>query len=63
MEKYMRARKEYPCDHCKQIIKKGELYLLDKGRAPRYSSDGSYIQIGINYYQYRLCLKEGCHDS
>jgi len=31
MEQHMKARKEYPCDHCGQIIKKGELYNFGKG--------------------------------
>ena len=66
MEKYIFARKEYHCDNCQQIIKVGELYLFVKGRGPRYKDDDIHhenIQVGIHYYQYRLCLKEGCDDS
>ncbi len=65
MEKYMYAQKRYPCDHCKRIIVPGELYLFKKGREPAYADDvhGNDVQVGINYYQYRLCLKRGCRDD
>lgn len=64
-ERYMRARKEYPCDHCGQIIEKGELYNFGKGRYPAFAEDvhGNDVQVGISYYQYRLCLKRGCGDG
>jgi len=66
MEKHIFARKEYPCDHCHQIIAKGELYLFGKGREPRYLNDdinNENKQVGIYYYQYRLCLKRGCGEE
>lgn len=65
MEKYMYAQKNYPCDHCDRAIVPGELYLFGKGRGPRYlDSDinNDNVQVGIEYYQYRLCLKRDCKE-
>ena len=64
METYLKARKEYPCDHCGQTIEIGEVYIFGKGRDPRYLEDdinNDNIQVGIHYYQYRLCLKVNCN--
>jgi len=61
----MFAKKEYRCDHCQQTIKIDDLYLFGKGRGPRYLDDDincEDTQVGIEYYQYRLCLREDCGD-
>ena len=66
MLKYIKARKEYLCDHCQQKIEIGEVYAFSKGREPRYLNDDincEDIQVGIHYYQYRLCLKADCSEE
>lgn len=56
----IKSRKNYICDHCGCLIPKDILYEFGKGRGPRYDCDGT--QIGIEYYQYRLCVdSEGCN--
>jgi len=60
MKKVVIARKEYKCAHCGKPILIGEKYTLGKGRDPKLDDDDN--QIGIEYYQYRLCL-EYCGDN
>ncbi len=63
MEKFLKARKKYHCDHCLRLIYPGEIYRLGKGRDPRYKNDdinNDNIQVGIRYYQYRLCTRDDC---
>ena len=63
MEKFLKARKKYHCDHCLRLIYPGEIYRFGKGRGPRYLNDDidcDDIQVGIEYYQYRLCARDDC---
>lgn len=64
MPKYLKARKPYPCDACGQEIEKGELYIFGKSKEPRYTEDamGNDVQVGIQYCQYRVCLKIDCGE-
>ena len=64
MDKYLKARKSYLCDHCGQIIKAGEVYIFGKFREGRYAEDvmGNEVQVGIRYCQYRVCLKPDCGE-
>lgn len=50
------ARKQYKCDMCNGIIKKGEIYSHYTGKAPREDKDG--VQIGIEYYSSRMHAKD-----
>ena len=56
MEKMVIARKEHRCDSCGSQIKKGDKYLYGQGKDPRFDSGDN--QIGIEYYNYRICSKE-----
>ena len=68
MERFMKAQKDYICDYCGKPIKKGRIYLFGKGRDPRYRAIHpleqyrglSEEQVGIQYYQYRLCTRTDC---
>jgi hypothetical protein len=52
----VKARKDYKCDQCEGDIKKDDYYEFGKGRGPAYDKDCNE-QIGIHYWQYRLCSK------
>lgn len=52
-EKKIRARKDHICDYCQKIIKKGELYVLGKGKQGKYADEECVEQIGIEYWLYR----------
>ncbi|KKL13208.1 hypothetical protein LCGC14_2528070 [marine sediment metagenome] len=56
-EETHKARKNYICNHCDGPINRGELYVLGKGKEPRFDEDKTSLgkQIGIKYYQFRLC--------
>jgi hypothetical protein len=53
MEKLTVARKEYTCDACGHLIKKGEGYNLFKGKCPRFDKKDN--QIGVEFFTSRLC--------
>jgi len=57
------ARKEWACDYCEAIIKPGEKYQLEKGRGEVL--DDNDEQVGIKYWTYRYCLKDGapCYEK
>ena len=55
MEKVIKARKKYVCDHCGRDINIGDKYHFGKGKEPKFDDDFER-QIGIHYYQYRLCF-------
>ena len=56
-----KARKEYKCDYCESIIKKGEIYILFESKEPKYKLvdnwDEPEEQIGIEYYRAHLHIK------
>ena len=56
MEKKVKCRKNYKCDHCGEIINKGEYSFCGSDRQPRFSDgDGDHEeQIGIEYISWRL---------
>ncbi len=56
-EKTHKARKNYACANCKKPINKGDVYLFGKGRDARYEEKVySPKQIGVSYFQYRICM-------
>jgi hypothetical protein len=59
MKKIVTARKEYSCDYCNSLIKKGDKYIFGEGRDPKYDGDNidNLKQTGIAYYRYRICLR------
>jgi hypothetical protein len=60
-EKVVTARKEYECVFCGRLIKKGQKHNFGKTRAPRFSKDDNGFleqQIGIEYVDWRLCLRD-----
>ncbi len=60
IEKIIKARKDYECVYCGKKIRKGTLHQFGKTRVPRYKDDDIFcddIQIGIEYVEWRLCLR------
>lgn len=56
IDKEVKARKIHKCDECGiNSIKKGDLYIFISWRSPKYDKDDN--QIGIEYLQYKLCMK------
>lgn len=56
-----KARKEYTCCICGHPIKKGDPYICDEGRSPKYNEN--YHQIGIEYYRIIYCAdREACNQ-
>lgn len=51
-DKIVKGRKDYVCDCCNELIKKGEYSLVGKLRAPNYDEGDN--QIGIEYLSWRL---------
>ncbi|MCP4987275.1 MAG: hypothetical protein GY928_14850 [Colwellia sp.] len=51
MEEIRKARKEYKCDVCNGIIRKGNKYVNRKYKTPRY--DKNENQIGIEYLNHK----------
>jgi hypothetical protein len=52
MEKIVKCRKDYKCNQCESIIKKGEKALYGSERRPKYDENDN--QIGIEYVSWRL---------
>jgi len=57
--KIVKARKDYVCHLCNGVIRKGNKHLHTTGRSPKLADDHE-TQIGIEYYSYRRCLRDGC---
>ena len=64
MDRIVKARKAYYCALCGRCIFKGMKYQFTKTRHPLYSEDimDNDVQVGIEYAQYRLCLRVDCDD-
>ncbi len=54
-----KARKDYECDKCKGIIRKGNSYIHYSERFPKYNHDETK-QIGIEYFNSKTCKNEMC---
>lgn len=63
----VKARKEYECVYCERKIKIGQLHEHGRTRGARYAVDDVHgdVQIGIQYYEWRLCLEGdvGCVEA
>jgi hypothetical protein len=60
LKDYIRkARKDYECDYCGGVIKKGEKYRSLKGKEPKYKLIDIWNeeQIGINYINGKTHIK------
>ena len=51
IEKIVRARKEYICDNCGEIIQKGELHFYYKFKVGKF--DEACNQVGVEYVESR----------
>lgn len=56
-EKHVIARKEWVCAFCERVIPIGKKHIFGKGRGARIDDDCE-TQIGIEYFEYRLCLDD-----
>lgn len=54
METKRKARKDYICNYCGNVIKAGEYYVKFKIKLPKFDIDDN--QIGIEYSESNLCL-------
>ena len=58
--KIVKARKNHICDHCSDIIRKGELYIYESGREADF--DDEYNQCGVIFWKSRRHNRE-CMDK